>query len=139
MSYFVARSSVGAPSDLTCRLNSDHVTDPPDALKLQLFPWIEAEEEKLRHRVRSNGRSQDFALQNLFKILRWFRPVLLQDAAILLDLLPDAPVFQFVPFNLPEFRSWAGVVPERCRELEQAADAAFQNVPEALATGVSPP
>ncbi|KAF8421336.1 hypothetical protein L210DRAFT_2221116 [Boletus edulis BED1] len=58
--------------------------------------------------------------------------VLLQDGAILYSRHPELPVFQFHPFNTPQFRTFANQSVQQVASAEEASRLAFQNLPQHL-------
>lgn len=73
----------------------------------QIFPWVDEELAALNARFARDARCQDFALRNFLGVLRWFRTVLLQDAALLYTHNSTCAMWNYAPFNQPEFRSFA--------------------------------
>ena len=85
-----------------------HSAEPPPELISQIFPWVEAEEAALDERERSHGRpGRDIALKGFLRLLKWFRRVLLQDAAVLFTLQPSCAIFGFSPFRSMLFHDFA--------------------------------
>ncbi|PPR07312.1 hypothetical protein CVT24_007513, partial [Panaeolus cyanescens] len=91
-SYFIARE----------------ILEPPHELVSALFPWVESEQQAYNARLSAEGsKAQDESLRCLLELLIYLRRVLLQDAAILFQEFPDAPIFSFFPFNTPLFREFS--------------------------------
>jgi Centromere DNA-binding protein complex CBF3 subunit, domain 2 len=101
-----------------------------------VFPWVEAELAALTARQLDYRFAQDVALRNFLEVLVWFRTVLLQDAAILYTMFPDANIFCYPPFCSPIFRDFAGTSVARIKEIEEEARLAFKNLPENLVTSL---
>jgi hypothetical protein len=68
--------------------------------------------------------------------MTWFRRVLLQDAAELWNESPAYPVFNFHPFNSPEFHIFARGCSHEVQRLNDAYMARMDSVPEAIVTGI---
>jgi hypothetical protein len=110
--YFIARDYLGESLpgfQTTQRVDFDSgCAEPPSDLLAEIFPWIEAEEAALDERERSVGRpARDIALKGFLWLLKWFRRVLLQDAAVLFTLHPLCAIFGFAPFRSKSFRDFA--------------------------------
>lgn len=107
--------------------------DPPQALMAQIFPWVDEELAALDARFARDARCQDFALRNFLGVLRWFRTVLLQDAALLYTHNSTCAVWNYAPFNQPQFRSFASASTNIIIAAEQRARAAYEKLPERFA------
>ncbi|SDA02405.1 BZ3501_MvSof-1269-A2-R1_Chr12-3g03580 [Microbotryum saponariae] len=85
----------------------DIEADVPDDLQRLIFPWVEAALAEFEERFEADELCQDKALVGHLKLLQWFRLVILQDAAFLIQAFPDAPIFQASLFQSDRFRTWA--------------------------------
>jgi hypothetical protein len=99
---------------------------------LQIFPWIEQEQDALLKREHDNHFARDIALRQFLITLAWFRRVLIQDMAVLFTQTPDAPIFKVAPFNSTLFREFAATSTAAIQAAEETARLAFQNLPEHL-------
>lgn len=109
--------------------------EPPRELLAQIFPWVEEELAALEDREKTNAFARDIALRQLFKLLIWFRTVILQDGAILYKKYPDSPLFNYPPFNSLAFRQFAAASVARLAEIEKQASLALKNLPQNLVRG----
>lgn len=89
----------------------------------------------LEDREKENLFARDIALRQLFKLLVWFRTVVLQDSAILYKKYPDSPLFNYPPFNSLVFRQFATVSVARLAEIEAQASLRLKNLPQNLVRG----
>ncbi|KAJ7339290.1 hypothetical protein DFH08DRAFT_667748, partial [Mycena albidolilacea] len=83
------------------------IIEPPCELVAQIFPWVEDELIALEYCEQANPFARDIALRQLFKLLVWFRTVVLQDGAILYKQYPNSPLFNYPSFNSIEFQKFA--------------------------------
>ncbi|TFY83866.1 hypothetical protein EWM64_g142 [Hericium alpestre] len=119
-SYFLARDTL----------------DPPQDLLLCTFPWVEEQESALLARQSAHRSAADIALYQFLRVLKWFRRVLLQDAAVLFCRYPSLPMFGYVPFNGARFQEYAKGASDAIAAAELRARCAFENVPVNLVTGM---
>jgi hypothetical protein len=105
---------------------------PPRDLLSQIFPFVESAQAELHDRVRESSLSTDIALKQFLSVLAWFRTVLLQDGAVLYARHPQLPVFQFHPFDTPQFHAFANQSIQQVAGAEEASRLAFQNLPQHL-------
>lgn len=84
------------------------VLEPPQQLISMIFPWVDDELAAYEARLIEHGpRATDFSLKNFLILLIEFRPILLQDAAVLYQSYPDLKVWNYLPFNTPLFQSFS--------------------------------
>jgi hypothetical protein len=95
----------------------------------EIFPWVEHEQEVLVKHEHVNRLAKDIALR---QFLTTFRRILIQDMAVLYTQTPDAPIFKTAPFNLITFCEFAATSTAAIHLAEEAAQLAFQNLPEHL-------
>ena len=105
---------------------------PPQDLLGQIFPFIESAQAELHDRVHKSPLTIDIALKQFLSVLAWFHIVLLQDGAVLYSRHPQLPLFQFHPFDTPEFRAFASQSVQQVAGAEEASRLAFQNLPRHL-------
>jgi hypothetical protein len=86
-------------------------------------------------REKENSFARDIALRQLFKLLVWFRTIILQDCAILSKKYPDAPLFNYPPFNSLEFKQFATAAVERLTDIEAQANSELKNLLQNLVRG----
>ncbi|KAJ3843916.1 hypothetical protein F5878DRAFT_207623 [Lentinula raphanica] len=99
-----------------------------------LFPWVEEEKAALEARCQELGRkADDFALQQFLNLLITFRRILLQDAAVLYTQYPDWPMWNFSPFNIALFRSFALTSAEVISSAEECSRANLAAIPRHVA------
>lgn len=103
-SYFVPRSTV----------------PPPASLQRQIWPavdlWREVHENPA---TATSGISPNKAAGAFLELLCWLREVLLQDAAFLIQLYPDHPLFKHPIFSSPEFLTFTAEVQAVSEALHQ--------------------
>ncbi|KAE8238895.1 hypothetical protein A4X13_0g8335 [Tilletia indica] len=120
-SYFVSRSQV----------------DPPQELQKRLFPWVEQELASLQTRYTSNSMTADFALRDFLHTLIWFRTIILQDAAFLINETSAAWLWANEPiFSDPAFTAFAASIMAESANLDNIAEKQLGEMPEKLAGGV---
>ncbi|GBE80951.1 hypothetical protein SCP_0306740 [Sparassis crispa] len=112
------------------------VLDPPLSLKTAIFPWLEDQEHVMRARAEAEALAKDITLVQFFRVLTWFRHVLLQDMAILYSWNPSTLVFQYPPFNTATFRAFTADAATHIRVAEEQSRLAFQHLPERFVTSV---
>jgi hypothetical protein len=112
------------------------LSDPPEDLLPMFFPWVEEEQAKYQERVQMHGlgKARDYMLEELFKVLLWFRMVILQDAAILSCRYPGCQLWNYPPFNTDHFRSYASASEELLAIAEREGEARLNRLPDAVAT-----
>ncbi|KAF7797743.1 hypothetical protein EIP86_008943 [Pleurotus ostreatoroseus] len=110
--------------------------DPGSYNLLWIFPWIEAEEASLKLCQNTNAHARNLALTQFFKVLKWFRHVLVQDMAVLYLSRPQALIFIFSPFNTLNFRQFALGAKLKIDAAEETARLRLQNLPENLVRSV---
>lgn len=115
-------------------LPREFLEPPPDLVKL-LFPWVEEQLAALEVREKETPFSRDIALRQVFTLLIWFRVLLLQDGALLYMKHPQAPLFQYAPFNSPQFRVFAASSVEKIAEVEAQGRLAIKGLPQTLVRG----
>lgn len=86
-------------------------------------------------REQANPFARDIALRQLFKLLIWFRTVILQDGAILYKKYPNTALFNYPPFNSLEFWQFATASVNRLAQIEAEANLALKNLPQNLVRG----
>ena len=92
------------------------MTEPPAALRRQLWPWIEEWEPRFEARTRRRQWAQggldedDLAGDGFLELLRRLRVVLLQDLAVLQPRFPSLPFFAHAPFCGEEWEAFAYTV-----------------------------
>ncbi len=107
--------------------------EPPHECIDVLFPFIEEEEEALWQHWKSLGRvADDYALAQFLILLRFFRTVLIQDAAVLYSKYPESGTFRHAPFNTALFKDFAMSSTLQIQAAEEAARHLFENLPEHL-------
>ncbi|KAK7028398.1 hypothetical protein R3P38DRAFT_923774 [Favolaschia claudopus] len=109
--------------------------EPPRELMLDIFPWIQDQLLALEEREKENPFARDIALRQFFKLLVWFRSVILQDAALIYKQYPDAPLFKYAPFNTALFQQFAAASVQRINKIESEANLALKNLPQNLVRG----
>lgn len=120
---------------LFCLLIYRGSVEPPQALLAQIFPWVDDELLALESREKDNSYARDIALRQLFKLLVWFRTIILQDGVILYKKYPAAPLFSYPPFNSLEFRQFATTSVQRLAEIHAKANLELKNLPQNLVQG----
>jgi len=107
---------------------------PPPELLAQIFPWIEAEEAALDEREHYLGHvGRDTAPRGFLQLLKWFRLVLLQDAAVLFTLRPSCAIFSFAPFRSTLFREFALRSTSLIQQAHEDSQLALQHLPHQYA------
>ncbi|TFY74110.1 hypothetical protein EWM64_g9902, partial [Hericium alpestre] len=119
-SYFLARDTL----------------DPPQDLLLCVFPWVEEQESALLTHQAAHHFASDIALYQFLRVLKWFRWVLLQDAAVLFCQYPWLPFFRHAPFDGTQFHEYAKGASDAIAAAEMRAQCAFENVPVNLVMGI---
>lgn len=109
------------------------LSEPPADVLAYIFPWVEAEEALLEARTKMSSLNRDIALKQFFRVLRWFRTVIIQDCALLYNAYPACPLFRYAPFSSPSFRSFAATAAATISAAEENARLAFYNLPEHMA------
>ena len=109
---------------------------PPNDLVAQIFPWVEQELAALNDRVRHNRYTEDYALRHFLRLLIFLRKIIIQDAALLFALCPNANIWTYFPFSDPQFHAFAASAPLVIRQAEEKARQAFRHVPDYLANGI---
>ncbi|KAK7056117.1 hypothetical protein R3P38DRAFT_1377096 [Favolaschia claudopus] len=109
--------------------------EPPRELMSDIFPWIQDALLALEEREKENPFARDIALRQFFKLLVWFRTVILQDAALIYKQYPDAPLFKYAPFNTAAFQQFAAASVQRINQIESEANLALKNLPQNLVRG----
>lgn len=103
-SYFVPRTTV----------------TPPASLQRQIWPavdlWREVHENPA---TATSGIAPNKAAGAFLELLCWLREVLLQDAAFLIQLYPDHPLFKHPIFSSREFLGFASEVRAASEELHR--------------------
>lgn len=117
-------SYVLVSTDVSC-------SEPPESVLSCLWPQVEHELLALEQRVAQDSRQRDYALQLIFLCT-----ILVQDAALLYAQDPSYALWDFTPFNMPEFRAFAVSAPAIVLGAEERTRAAFQNLPEQYAASV---
>jgi len=105
---------------------------PPRDLLSQIFPFVESAQAELQDRVRQLPLATDIALKQFLSVLTWFCTILLQDGAVLYSRYPQLSIFQFAPFNTPQFHAFASQSVQQVASAEEASCLAFQNLPRHL-------
>lgn len=105
---------------------------PPQDLLGQIFPFVESAQAELQDHVQKSPLLTDIALKQFLSVLAVFHTVLLQDGAVLYSRYPWLPVFQFHPFNTPQFHAFASQSVQQVASAEEASHLAFQNLPQHL-------
>ncbi|KAK6974833.1 hypothetical protein R3P38DRAFT_3479541 [Favolaschia claudopus] len=109
--------------------------EPPRELLGDVFPWVQDELIALEAREKENPFARDIALRQFFKLLVWFRTVILQDAALLYKQYPDAPLFKYAPFSTVLFQQFSAASVQRIKEVESTGNLALKNLPQNLVRG----
>ncbi|KAM7186580.1 Transcriptional activator of glycolytic enzymes domain containing protein [Rhypophila sp. PSN 637] len=110
------------------------VHEPPAALQRQLWPWIEAWEQRFEARARRKRWSEggldddDLAGDGFLKLLRRLRVVLLQDLAALQPQFPTLPFFSYAPFRGPDWAAFAKSVQASVDDAEEPASLLVKRV-----------
>ncbi|KAK4217014.1 hypothetical protein QBC37DRAFT_415804 [Rhypophila decipiens] len=110
------------------------VHEPPDTLQKQLWPWIEAWEQRFEARARRKRwiegglDNDDLAGDGFLKLLRHLRVVLLQDLAALQPQFPKLPFFSYAPFRGPDWAAFATSVQARIDDPEEPASLLVKRV-----------
>lgn len=84
-------------------------------------------------RESEDRRARDIALQHFFGLLTWLRTVVVQDAAVLYTQYPNAPIFQYPPFNSRLFRDFASTSTAVIAKAEQDVAMALEKLPQTIA------
>ncbi|PPQ81847.1 hypothetical protein CVT24_008666 [Panaeolus cyanescens] len=105
---------------------------PPNELLSSLFPWVDIEEAAYNSRILQKKEAKDGALRYLLNLLLYLRLVLAQDAAILYQESPNAPIFEYAPFNTDLFRSFAQSTVSNIREAKEHRRQYLQNLPATM-------
>ncbi|PPQ83383.1 hypothetical protein CVT24_006465, partial [Panaeolus cyanescens] len=116
-SYFIARS----------------LLDPPQSLLLSIFPWVEREQQALKDRIIADSRAEDGVLGHFLNMLVFLRCIILQDAAVLFQQFPDAPIWKYAPFNSVEFKSFSAQSTAIIQQAEESARQSLSNLPSNIA------
>jgi len=120
---------------------------PPDALLQQVFPAIDEWHYRLKH---GDGVEHNFALEGYLRLLFFFREVILQDAAVLVEHYSH-PVLNHPIFSTEEFISYKEelrtqmttvqnpihheiqrVMPELCHQISVSNEALTTNIISAI-------
>lgn len=110
------------------------VHEPPVALQRQLWPWIEAWEQRFEARARRKRWSEggldddDLAGDGFLKLLRRLRVVLLQDLAALQPQFPTLPFFSYAPFCGSDWAAFAKSVQASVDDAEEPASLLVKRV-----------
>lgn len=87
----------------------------------------------LRSRTQSNPLCQDIALRQFLQLLQWFRIVLLQDLAVIYAINPSCSIFQYPPFTLTTFKTFAESSKVLLKVAECNAEQALKTLPDTMA------
>lgn len=89
---------------------------PPESLQSMIWPDL----DKWRDRFGpSPGQGDDLAAAGLVYLLLYFREVILQDSAVLMDRFPKSPIWNHPVFQHPDYRLFAQEVSAYIEEDEQ--------------------
>lgn len=134
-SHFLPREFLGEFYSDDIFIIIDAKPEPPAELLENIFPWVETELAALELRERENPLARDIALHQFFKLLVWFRILLLQDCALLYMQNPQSPLFTYPPFNSTVFREFAASSVDRIADVEARGRLAVKNLPQNLVRG----
>ncbi|KAJ8092257.1 hypothetical protein PM082_024088 [Marasmius tenuissimus] len=96
----------------------------------QFPPFIETLENEYKAQCKAEENMKDFTLVNFLGVLSRFRPILLQDAAVLYTNYPAATIFQFHPFNMSEFQDFANLSRDTITNTYRRTQLELQQYPE---------
>jgi len=102
----------------------------------QVFPWVEAETAALEKRTAADRNALDLALKEFLKLMLWLRLVLIQDAAVLLPLIPNAALFRYPPFNSPAFAAFSAHSVSAITTAEENARLALDKLPSQVSSSL---
>ncbi|KAK7013279.1 hypothetical protein R3P38DRAFT_3207375 [Favolaschia claudopus] len=113
------------------------VLAPPEDVVEALFTFVEPELRKLAERRAQKREAEDYALRQFLELFVWLRVVLVQDAALLFTACPNAPIFQYPPFDSLSFRAFARTAAHTIQQAEEAATMQLKNLPQNVANTFS--
>src|SRR5947209_9611980 len=105
------RAAAGWPREGQCfHLRRD--IDPPEALRGEVFPWVDNWLERYRLASLSDARftegglddDPDLSREVLLRLLSVLRDIFLQDAAVLQARQPENPLWRHALFRHPAWR-----------------------------------
>ena len=107
---------------------------PPPELITLVFPWIEEEQLAYKAQQQQYGqKAEDLALEQFLSLLIHLRTILLQDGAVLFSENPYWALFQYAPFNSPEFRVFAESSTEVIVQTQAEHQVQLEKLPERIA------
>ena len=119
------RAMAGFPHDDSAFYLPRASLEPPESLQQMIFPqldnWI------IRHRD-GDECDTNFALNGYLRLLSWFRIVILQDAAMMIDSYEHDILFSHAIFSNPEFLSYKYSLQERVRLQQNPLEKQIQRV-----------
>ncbi|KIJ28194.1 hypothetical protein M422DRAFT_270601 [Sphaerobolus stellatus SS14] len=77
--------------------------------------------------------AKDIALQQFLNLFNFLHCVLIQDLAVLFEVVPSCEIFCHSPFNTLSFQQFAQTVSAQLEEAAEGAQLALENLPEQLA------
>ncbi|KAK1217693.1 hypothetical protein PQX77_019641 [Marasmius sp. AFHP31] len=117
--HALIRALIGKPIPSSSASRAHNRTVVPLHLTDQLWPWVEDEFDGYKERYEANPKARDTQLENFLNLLKRLRKILCQDLAILHLRNPSYTIFDYAPFDSPEFRALAV---EAAKAVEEAAD-----------------
>jgi hypothetical protein len=137
--YFLARSTLGESRGSHAgprHSPPSGSTVVPAELTAQVFPWVEMERAALEKRTSANRNALDLALKEFLKLMQWLRLVLIQDAAVLLLLVPSAAIFHYPPFNSCTFANFSASSISAVAAAEETARLALDKLPHQISSSL---
>ena len=102
-----------------------------------IFPWVEEEQKAYEERCVEHGRkATNYALKHFLDVLVWFRSVILQDSAVLFSQYPNCALWNYAPFNTPEFKTFAQSSTDLLQRAEEEARLKLEQLPETVAASM---
>jgi hypothetical protein len=138
------RAAAGWPREGQC-FYLKRAVDPPEALRREVFPWVDGWLERYRLASLSGATFAEGGLDNdpdlsgevLLRLLSVLRDVFLQDAAVLQARYPENPLWRHTVFRHPAWRPFADQVLAAHEIAEEPEDLQIRRALPVLAGRVS--
>ncbi|KAJ8537451.1 hypothetical protein ON010_g13147 [Phytophthora cinnamomi] len=96
--------------------------DPPVALERQVFPQVEGWQEA----INTEAAEQSIASGGFLELLQYLRKVVLQDAVLLQDIVPNHPIWKHSIFASQQFKIFKQKAKQHLSTLEDPAEQRLQ-------------